>query len=429
MRKLFLIIALLALVIPAAAQDMSVATCDIEPPESSQTVNMIGWTYPIIDLYADELEACNAVDNIEVNTQLLDSGSAHDQLRLALGAGGAPPYDIIMVTQDDVESYVAAGWMMPLNDLIDKYEEAYDISDISGLADMTVDGSIYGLPMEQNTRHLFYRPDLLEKYMLEVPDTWDDVIAACGVLQDEDSIVIPFTTQLHAGWAWRIEFSDMVFAFGGQLLNDDNTPAFHSEAGVQALNKLVEIVDACMGPEGLTYSIDDSQIGIATGELAMAFTWASRAAAMDDPEFSDYVGQIEFAPAPRAAADGPYGATGGTGAGLGIPANIDDDPELVFQVILEATDVESQLRASQLGVITRNAVAAQADARYLPAVFDTINGGVEGQNMPAIGAVLNSVLDNWLPQIMTGEKSAAELLDAAADAYAAEATTQGFIEG
>ena len=429
MRKVILIIALLALVIPAAAQDMSAATCDIEPPESSQTVNMIGWTYPIIDLYADELEACNAVDNIEVNTQLLDSGSAHDQLRLALGAGGAPPYDIIMVTQGDVESYVAEGWMMPLNDLIDKYEEAYDISDISGLADMTVDGSIYGLPMEQNTRHLFYRPDLLEKYMLEVPDTWDDVIAACGVLQDEDSIVIPFTTQLHAGWAWRIEFSDMVFAFGGQLLNDDNTPAFHSEAGVQALNKLVEIVDACMGPEGLTYSIDDSQIGIATGELAMAFTWASRAAAMDDPEFSDYVGQIEFAPAPRAAADGPYGATGGTGAGLGIPANIDDDPELVFQVILEATDVESQLRASQLGVITRNAVAAQADARYLPAVFDTINGGVEGQNMPAIGAVLNSVLDNWLPQIMTGEKSAAELLDAAADAYATEATTQGFIEG
>ena len=44
MRKLFLIIVLLALVIPAAAQDMSAATCDIEPPESSQTVNMIGWT-------------------------------------------------------------------------------------------------------------------------------------------------------------------------------------------------------------------------------------------------------------------------------------------------------------------------------------------------------------------------------------------------
>ena len=77
------------------------------------------------------------------------------------------------------------------------------------------------------------------------------------------------------------------------------TPAFNSDEGVMALEKLVEIVDACMGEEGLTYSIDDSQIGIATGELAMAFTWTSRAAAMDNPDFSDYVDGIEFAPAPR----------------------------------------------------------------------------------------------------------------------------------
>ncbi|MCY3799133.1 MAG: extracellular solute-binding protein [Chloroflexi bacterium] len=426
MKKAILIIALLAIMLPAAAQDMG--GCMIEPPESAAQINMIGWTYPIIDFYADELEACNSVDNIDVNTQLLDSGSAHDQLRLALGAGGASPYDIIMVTQGDIESYVAEGWMMPLNDLIDKYEDEYQISDILGIADMTVDGMVYGLPMEQNTRHLFYRPDLLDKHGIEVPETWDDVIAACGALQAEDSIVIPFTTQLHAGWAWRIEFSDMLLGFGGQPLNDDMTPAFNSDEGVMALEKLVEIVEACMGEEGLTYSIDDSQIGIATGELAMAFTWASRAAAMDDPDFSDYVGGINFAPAPRAVEGAPYAATGGTGAGLGIPANIDDDPDLVFQVILEAMDEETMLRGSNYGVITRQAVAAKADARYLPAVFATIAGGVEGTPVPAIGAVLNPVLAQWLPQIAIGDMSAAELLDAAAEAYTVEATAQGFIE-
>ncbi len=426
MKKLLLIIAILMMTVPLSAQDMGV--CDIAAPESRTTVNMIGWTYPIIDFYADELEACNDVDNLEVNTQLLDSGSAHDQLSLALGAGGTAPYGIIMVTQGDVEEYVDSGWMYPLNDLIDQYEEEYKISDILGLEDMTVDGNIYALPMELNTRHLFYRPDLLEKYDLEVPTTWDEVIAACEVLKEEDSIDLPFTTQLHAGWAWRIEFSDMVLAFGGQLLNDDNTPAFNSEAGVKALEKLVEIADACMGEEGLTYSIDDSQIGIATGSLAMAFTWASRAAAMDDPDFSDYVGQIEFAPAPRATEDGLYGATGGTGAGLGIPSATDVDPELAFQVILEAMDVESMVRGSEKGVISRSSVAAEADARYLPAVFETIEGGIEGQAVPAIGAVLNPVLDNWLPQIMTGDMSAQELLDAAAEAYTDEATTQGFIE-
>ena len=427
MKKAIFLIALLALVLPAAAQDMG--GCMIEPPENAAQINMIGWTYPIIDFYADELEACNAVDNIDVNTQLLSSGAAQEQLSLALGAGGTSPYDIIMVTQGTVNSYTAEGWMMPLNDLIDKYEEAYNISDIGGLEDMSIDGVIYALPMELNTRHLFYRPDILEAHGVAVPDTWDDVIDACGVLYAEESTVLPFTVQLHAGWAWRLEFSDLLLGFGGHLLNEDNTPAFNGDEGVAALEKLVEIVDACMGAEGLTYSIDDSQIGIATGELAMIFTWASRAAAMDDPDFSDYVGGIEFAPAPRALADGPYAATGGTGAGLGIPANIDDDPDLVFQVLMEALDVQSQVGASAYGVISRNSVAAEADARYLPAVFETINGGVEGSSVAAIGAVLNGVLAQWLPQIVTGEMSAAELLDAAAEAYTAEATTQGFIEG
>ena len=90
MKRLVLLLAVLVLVLPVAAQDMG--SCMLEAPETSATINMIGWTYPIIDFYADELSACNAVDNIDVNTQLLDSGAAHDQLRLALGTGGTSPY-------------------------------------------------------------------------------------------------------------------------------------------------------------------------------------------------------------------------------------------------------------------------------------------------------------------------------------------------
>ena len=45
MRKAILVVALLALMLPAAAQDMG--GCMIEPPESAAQINMIGWTYPI----------------------------------------------------------------------------------------------------------------------------------------------------------------------------------------------------------------------------------------------------------------------------------------------------------------------------------------------------------------------------------------------
>ena len=125
------------------------------------------------------------------------------------------------------------------------------------------------------------------------------MIDACTVLKNEPSVDLPFTMNLHAGWAWEIEFMHFIRSFGGRYLNDDdNTPIFNSDAGVAALTKMKEVVDGCMGPEGLTYSIDDSEIGMETGTLAFVHIWASRAANMDDPEKSDFVGGIGFAPSP-----------------------------------------------------------------------------------------------------------------------------------
>ena len=225
----------------SAGEEMA-GGCNIDAPSESVEINMIGWTYPIVDFYAEELEKCNDVDNVEVNTQMLDSGSAHDQIRLALSSEGDSPYDIIMNDAAFLRELGNEGWLYPLNDLIEKYEDQYNISDMAGMADHSIDGVVYGLPLELNTMHFFYRPDLLEEYGLEVPETWDDVIAHCGVLADEASIDLPFTIQLHAGWAWRIEFTNMLGAFGGQLMNDDRTPAFNSDEGVQALEKILEVV-------------------------------------------------------------------------------------------------------------------------------------------------------------------------------------------
>ncbi len=162
---------------------------------------------------------------------------------------------------------------------------------------------------------------------------------------------------------------------------------------------------------------------------ALIFTPQDAAASMDDPDFSDLVGQIEFGPAPRAYEGGPYAAHGGTGAGLSIPAFSDVDPEIAFLVIMEALDLGSQAEAAKVGVVSRTAVAAVADARYLPAVDATIVGGVKDSSAPVVSAVLNSILGQWLPLIMSGEWTAQELLDATAEAYIEEATAQGFMGG
>jgi ABC-type glycerol-3-phosphate transport system substrate-binding protein len=403
--------------------------CNVEAPAEKTRVNMIGWTYPIVDFYAEELEKCNDVDNLTVNTQLLDSGSAHDQIRLALSSGETSPYDIIMNDDAFVVELGNEGWLLPLDDLIEKYKDEYDLADIpdSVWDTGTIDGKIYAVPIEANTIHLFYRPDLLEKYNLEVPETYDDVIAACEVLKQEDSIDLPFTMNLHAGWAWRIEFHNFLKASGGQWLNEDSTPAFDSPEGVAAVEKMLEVVNACMGEEGLTFSIDDSEIGMETGALAMVNIWASRAANMDNPEKSEFVGGINFAPAPSVIEGGPHAGPAAVSY-YSIPAKTQLDHDLVFRVIMEATDYDSQIGAAMLGIPTRKSILEVAESRYLSAAMETIANGAGNYGPDPAVALAETAIANWLPKVATGELSPQEALDAAAEEYISEATAQGYLQ-
>ena len=218
----------------------------------------------------------------------------------------------------------------------------------------------------------------------------------------------------------------MLRAFGGNYLNEDNTPAFNGPEGVAALEQILEIVDACMGEEGLTYSIDDSEIGMANGALAMVHTWATRAPSQVNPEKSDFVDTIKFAPAPRAIPGG-YRGSGGGGASFSIPASTKVDPELAFRIIMEATDLDSQIGAAMYGIPSRAAVADVADAPYMSAAMQTVEEGFPSTVNPALG-IMNGALGNWLPKVITGEMTVQEILDAAAEEYTREAIVQGYIQ-
>ncbi len=401
----------------------------ITAPAEATSVDMIGWRYPITEFYAGELEKSNSVKNLTVNTQMFDSGSAKDQVRLALSGSGVSPYEIIHGDDGFVLEMAAEGWLMPLDDLIAQYSDKYDLTDISdALYSLgSFEGKTYGIPIVSNSMNYFYNMELFEKYNLEVPDTYDDVIATAKVLQAEESIDLPFTINLHAGWAWRIEFHNFLIGYGGKWLNDDNTPAFNNELGVKAVEKMLEVYRATMGEKGLTWSIDDSEIGMETGTLASAMTWTSRAANMDDPSKSMYVGKIGFAPAPRVVEGGPHAGPAAADFYC-IPANIDVDPELIFQVIMEAADLESQMLAAEEGMVTRGAVAeAGAGGRYLAAAQATVaNGSGNYGSNPAV-RLATAAIDNLLSKVASGDMTVKEVLDEAAALYTEEAKAQGYL--
>ena len=429
MKKLLLLIALALLALPSMAQD----PCVLDPPMEATEVNFMGWAFPITEYFAAELEKCNEVENLTVNIQLLDSPSAEEQANLALAGGGDSPWAILHTVPDRIVSLSGYDGLLPLNDLVEQYREEYNLDDIPQPVwdAVTIDGKIYGVPFMSNTMHLFYRTDLFEKHMIEVPTTYDEVIEACAALADEPSIDLPFTMNLHAGWAWEIEFMQFIRSFGGRYLNDaDNMPIFNGDEGVAALTKMKEVVDGCMGAEGLTYSIDDSEIGMETGGLAFVHIWASRAANMDDPDKSDYVGIIGFAPSP--APDPESGILGGSAwvDAYSIAKRGGVDHDLAFRMIMETFDFEGQVGGSAHGAIVRTSVSeAGHGGRNMPAFAVSLGQGVGGNSLNPAAALARVALGNWLPLVGSGDLTPAEALDSAAEEYIAEATAQGYIEG
>ncbi|MEL6309198.1 MAG: hypothetical protein AAFQ52_13730, partial [Chloroflexota bacterium] len=138
------------------------------------------------------------------------------------------------------------------------------------------------------------------------------------------------------------------------------------------------------------------------------------------------VGEIEFAPALYPTADTPQRGGMAWSDFLSIPATSDVDPDLLFQLIMEAADLDSQIEAASLGLVPRNEASPFA-ARYSDASLQTIAEGAPALVKPADQLVLRA-LEEFVPMVYTGDMTAQEALDAAAAAYVENATIEGFIE-
>ena len=416
----------------AMEEEMDEVGCDIvvEANENGSPVelNFIGWPFPLSTHFQDELSKCDGVENLNINKQILGNTEVFNQLNLTLAGGAESPYAIVQMANARITGYVDGGYIMPLDDLIEKYSDQYDLGDISPAAfdAATIDGKIYGIPWGNNTKHLIYRSDLFEQYGLEVPTTWDEIIDACGVLADEPSVDQVFTMNLHAGWAWELQFRNMARAYGmPSLVNADGTPAFNGPEGVAATELMIRVIDACMGDEGLTYSLDDSEIGIENGSLAFAHLWASRGSVVRDPEKTDIADLIAFAPA-AAAEEGGLLTAGSWNDYYGIPLNTTIDPEVAFLVIMEALDLESQSAAGTLGVVTR-ASAAEGGPDNAAAAIGSVAGGVGAYGKHPATSIAQVAIGNFLPLVATGDMTPQEALDAAAAEFITEATAAGLL--
>lgn len=136
------------------------------------------------------------------------------------------------------------------------------------LAAGTVNGKVYGLPYAISLPVVYYNLDLVKKAggdPTKLPTTWEETIALAKKIEALGNGVdgIAVNWPVTGNWMWQA----MVFAYGGTMLNADETKvAFDQDAGKKAINLLARLVT-----EAGTPNISSSDMGasFAAGNLGM----------------------------------------------------------------------------------------------------------------------------------------------------------------
>lgn len=104
-------------------------------------------------------------------------------------------------------------------------------------------GGVYALPEQQTFNLMFYRTDILEQLGVEVPQTWDDLIAILPTLQGNNlEVGIPYPSIQAPDMT---AFYSMIFQNGGKIYNDKGTKTkIDEEAGINAFKTYTSLYNS-----------------------------------------------------------------------------------------------------------------------------------------------------------------------------------------
>ncbi|MBR4296088.1 MAG: extracellular solute-binding protein [Clostridia bacterium] len=160
---------------------------------------------------------------VSVKLKLVAAGTLLPSILAGMG-----PDVYIGLSQPEVINYAIRGAIMPIEDRegYDEVVEAYNEAALLplGLEDAEGIRRCYGLPETQTFAMMFYRKDILADLNIDIPKTWDDILAAVPVLQ-ANNMEIGLT---HDYKVFLYQQGGELFADGGMRINLDSNVALQS---------------------------------------------------------------------------------------------------------------------------------------------------------------------------------------------------------
>ena len=391
------------------AAPASAAPCEVE---GDGEVDVLTNFFATLELLARKMDECER-PGLDVEAKLTTEGQQ------AFGAGSSP-FDAAAVANASIALLQARGLLLPLNDLVEKYRDRYDIEDQMLIR---FGDEVLAVAFMVNAQHLYYRRDVFESLGLEVPKTYAELIEAARAMEGAEGIDYPFAAAYGNSWELGNEFINMFVAAGGELFDPvTSEPTFDGPEAVATLETMGELIPL-MSPSAMSMDFGAVRQALQQGDAGMAILWGDQAPSMDDPDESREVGQIGYAVAPTMA-EGGVPASLFWWDGYVIPRNLDGDPDVTFQVIMHAISADTVAENNDTTLWLRS---DYEPTQYTQAIIDTVVAGALPYPMDPQAALAHAAIGDNIGDFLVGREGAEQSLADAAAAYRAAAVAEGLL--
>lgn len=384
---------LMAFAMPAVAQDdMMEATGDsIVCPEGEANIRVaggsVGRELEFAQRAADVfMEKCPNVV-IEI-VEMPDS--ATERLNIYLQEWEAQSDNLDVFQVDVIWPAIIAPHVVDMNEYLD--QEYIDLIFEDMLNGQTVDGRLVAIPWFADAAGLYYRSDLLEKYGVEIPTTWEELEAAAQTIMDGERAE---GNSEFFGFVWQGNDYEgltcdahewLVSTTGETFITPDGEVNVTDEAFVDLVDRAAGWVGG-ISPEGVTtYQEEESRNVFQSGNAAFMRNWPY-AFNLANAEDSPIAGNIGWVPLPTG---GERSAACLGGWQLAV-SQYSDNVEAAVEVAKYLASPEQQLiRAVEQGQLPS-----------MPSVYDE-PAAQEDPLLQAAGPILATAYAR--PSVATGDR-------------------------
>ena len=167
---------------------------------------------------------------------------------------------------------------------------------------VTVDGTMYGMPIHTDANALYYRTDLLEEYGYDSPPTtyMELVEMAQDIKSQSDQDLNGYIWQGGSNEGLTIMWLNWFWGMGGELRQDGDL-VVNSQEGIDALQHAVDLIHEYeVTPESIpASSTDQNRQTFQQGSTIFMRNWPYAVAIMNE-DGSPVQGQFDVAPMPKA---------------------------------------------------------------------------------------------------------------------------------